>query len=254
MVLRSTKNLVFHGRLACKQRSVSVSACTAATSLDTPEGSCHPSCRKLQLRKPPVPPVASPLGSSRPGTTSSWTCFSRTPMRRIRAEIRGGVASDLVESKIHRHEAVPATANNRPRDLHTTEGVVGQIQLLQGRQKEEPRFDDPLKCVITEFHHFQLVQTFKVREFALIAKSSKLGGNLGSPPVSLLKLRSILRRLVREFMDFGRNPEREFCERSSDWSDLRVVMEGGIEPEKELDRRDKVWSFEREEREEGIVP
>ena len=72
--------------------------------------------------------------------------------------------------------------------------------------------------------------------------------------MSLLKLRSILRRLVREFMEFGSDPDRELCERSRDSRDLRVVMEGGIEPVKELDRRVKVWSFEREESEEGIGP
>lgn len=91
-------------------------------------------------------------------------------------------------------------------------------------------------------------------ELALTASSSKLGGNLGIEPVNLLKLRSILRRLMREFMEFGRDPDRELCEKSREYSDLRVVMEGGIEPEKELDRRVKVLRLEREESEEGIGP
>ncbi|KAG2401298.1 uncharacterized protein HKW66_Vig0196660 [Vigna angularis] len=55
-------------------------------------------------------------------------------------------------------------------------------------------------------------------------------------------------------MEFCRYPERELCEKSRDWSDLRVVMEEGIGPEKKLDRRVKVWRLEREEIEEGIEP
>ena len=92
------------------------------------------------------------------------------------------------------------------------------------------------------------------RELALIASSSKLDGSFGIEPVSLLKLRSSLRSVVREFIEFGRYPERELCARSRDRSDLRVVMEGGIVPEKELDRRVKVWRFESKEIEEGIGP
>ena len=84
--------------------------------------------------------------------------------------------------------------------------------------------------------------------------SSKLGGSFGIESVSLLKLRLSLRSVVREFIEFGRYPERELCARSRDRSDLRVVMEGGIVPEKELDQRVKVWRFDSEEIEEGIGP
>jgi hypothetical protein len=45
---------------------------------------------------------------------------------------------------------------------------------------------------------------------------------------------------VREFNEFGRDPDRELCEKSRDSRDLREVIEIGIEPEKELDRRVKV--------------
>lgn len=72
--------------------------------------------------------------------------------------------------------------------------------------------------------------------------------------MNLLKLKSILRRLEREFKEFGRDPVRELCEKSIDSSDLSVVIEEGIEPEKELDRSVKVLRLEREESEKGIEP
>lgn len=59
---------------------------------------------------------------------------------------------------------------------------------------------------------------------------------------------------MREFKEFGRDPDSELCERSRDSRDLSVVMEGGIGPEKVLERRVKVLRLEREEIEEGIEP
>lgn len=81
-----------------------------------------------------------------------------------------------------------------------------------------------------------------------------MGGNFGSDPASLLKLRSSLLKLGSEFKAFGRNPDKKLCEMSNDSRDLRLVMEGGREPENELDRRVKLWSLEREEMEDGMGP
>lgn len=74
---------------------------------------------------------------------------------------------------------------------------------------------------------------------ALIARVCKLGGNFGSCPEKLLKLRSSLVNLEREDNVFGRYPDSELPERSSSWSDLRVPMEDGRDPEKELVRRER---------------
>jgi len=88
--------------------------------------------------------------------------------RGIRAEIRGRVASDSVKPEVQRDEVAVATAaaasptgREWPRDLHPREGVVGQVHLLQRRQKEEPRLHGSGERVLAELHHFQLVHPFK---------------------------------------------------------------------------------------------
>ncbi|KAK2423421.1 leucine-rich repeat disease resistance protein precursor [Trifolium repens] len=58
------------------------------------------------------------------------------------------------------------------------------------------------------------------------------------------QFKSILCLFVREFNEFGRYPDIELYEKSSD---LREVMERGIEPDKEFDTRVKVLRLEREE-------
>jgi len=65
----------------------------------------------------------------------------------ICAEIHERVALDSVKPEVQHDKVAVATAaaasptcRKWPRDLHPCEGVVGQVHLLQWRQKEEPRF------------------------------------------------------------------------------------------------------------------